>query len=107
MRYIPGMPRGWQPGDPIKDRFGNNVTVGDFISYILYHQGGGGMGGIFYGHVTKIGKTGKVEARSIKLTPSCKVIENTIKDNNGIIKMPASVEKAWIDYVMVSKLSAA
>ncbi len=102
MRY--GRQR-YKAGDPIKDRFNNDVKIGDFISYILYHQGGGSMGGIFYGHVTNIGKTGKVTAKSIKISTKCRVIENTVTDVGSIIKMPESVEKAWLNHVLINKLS--
>ena len=99
--------RRYRPGDPVFDRYDNEIKVDDFISYVLFHEGAGSGANIFYGYVTKIGKTGKIDARSIKLHPDDAVVEKTIKDNACIIKMPTSVEKAWKDHLMMAKLAAA
>jgi hypothetical protein len=96
----------YRPGDPVLDRFDNELKVGDFIQYVLFHAGGGAGAGIFYGYITKIGRTGKVEAKNIKLSPHCYIEEKTIKDNACIIKMPPGVEKAWKDHLVMAKLAA-
>lgn len=96
----------YRPGDPVRDRFFNELKVGDFIQYVLFHAGGGSGAGIFYGHITKIRKSGKVTAKNIKMSADCEVMEKEIKDNGCIIKTPASVEKAWKDHVIMSKLAA-
>lgn len=80
-----------------KDRFGEEIDVGDHLLYINYSYNAN----IHYGRVTKIGKTGKVHTTNFPLKDGDAVVETIIKDNSVAIKLSPGMQ----GQMMLDKLS--
>lgn len=84
------------------DKLGDEIQVGDFISYILYHfDNSHNAAGLYFGKVTKIDKDGTVWAKNIKLKDSDQTDEKAIKDNSLIIIM----SKDLMNKLMMARLA--
>lgn len=85
------------------DKLGEEIKVGDFISYILYHfDNAHNAAGLYYGKVTKVENDGEVWAKNIKLSNDDKVEDKKIKDNSLIVKMSNDI----MDKLMIARMSS-
>lgn len=94
------------PPKIVKDRLGRELSVGDFVSYILYHHTVSGAG-IYFGTITKITDAGGVWAKNINLGVKNpygipEVAEKQIKDPSQIVIMT----KDLMDQLVLAKLSS-
>lgn len=82
-----------------KDRYGDELDVEDFVVFTDYR----GYPRPAFGKVCRVGKTGKVHVRTIKLHPKDTIAEIEVKECTSITKLSQNVANA----LMMDKLARA
>jgi hypothetical protein len=100
-QHNPPPPKPKAPLNPIYDRLGREVKLGDFVSYAMTWYNTSKIN-VYFGTVTKISDRNVVYCTNIKLDDDDTVTEERIKDNSSMVL----ITKDLIDQLMIKRLSA-